>query len=67
MVMVWLRSPPIKAAVIAPRFLLGYEGQAREPGAVGADHSLRYDQQPSNRLRLRWISTYASRQMSAVF
>jgi hypothetical protein len=36
---------PIMEAVISSGFPIGYEGQPRLPGAIGVDHSFRYDQQ----------------------
>ena len=36
---------PIMGVVIDSWFPIGYEGQPRLPGAIGVDHSFRYDQQ----------------------
>ena len=36
---------PIMGAVIASGLPIGYEGQPCLPGAIGVDHSFRYDQQ----------------------
>jgi hypothetical protein len=36
---------PIMGAVISSGFPIGYEGQPCLPGAIGVDHSFRYDQQ----------------------
>jgi hypothetical protein len=52
---------PIKGAMIGSGFLLGCEGQARLPGRIMPPGMT------SNRLRPRWISTYALRQVSSAF